>query len=143
LRLTTFALLIEMLELGTLEARQAASLAGLAPVARQSSWTGRAIIRSTRASVRRALYMLAPRASTLTCKPNTQSSGLAASPPRPLSPRSCESSSSSKTPSSKHIGPGHQNQLDQYGYSSAEIAQIMGRQAPLKAAASHLRRRSC
>ncbi|HEV7910726.1 MAG TPA: transposase, partial [Methylocella sp.] len=32
-RITAFALLIEMPELGTLEARQAASLAGLAPVA--------------------------------------------------------------------------------------------------------------
>jgi transposase len=35
-RITAVALLIEMPELGTLEARQAASLAGLAPVARQS-----------------------------------------------------------------------------------------------------------
>ncbi len=35
-RLTAFALMIEMPELGTLEAAQAASLAGLAPVARQS-----------------------------------------------------------------------------------------------------------
>jgi transposase len=57
-RLTAFALLIEMPELGTLEARQAASLAGLAPVARQSGrWTGRAFIRGGRASVRQALYM--------------------------------------------------------------------------------------
>jgi transposase len=51
-------LLIEMPELGTLEARQAASLAGLAPVARQSGrWTGRAFIRGGGASVRQALYM--------------------------------------------------------------------------------------
>jgi transposase len=57
-RITAFALLIEMPELGTLEARQAASLAGLAPVARQSGcWTGRAFIRGGRASVRQALYM--------------------------------------------------------------------------------------
>lgn len=57
-RLTAFALLIEMPELGTLEAKQAASLAGLAPIARQSGrWTGRAFIRGGRASVRRALYM--------------------------------------------------------------------------------------
>jgi transposase len=53
-----FALLVEMPELGTLEAGQAASLAGLAPVARQSGrWTGRAFIRGGRASLRRALYM--------------------------------------------------------------------------------------
>jgi transposase len=57
-KLTAFALLIEMPELGTLEAAQAASLAGLAPIARQSGrWTGRAFIRGGRASVRRALYM--------------------------------------------------------------------------------------
>ena len=57
-RITAFALLIEMPKLGTLEGRQAASLAGLAPVARQSGrWTGRAFIRGGRASVRQALYM--------------------------------------------------------------------------------------
>jgi transposase len=57
-RLTAFALIIEMPELGTLEAAQAASLAGLAPVPRQSGrWTGRAFIRGGRASLRQALYM--------------------------------------------------------------------------------------
>jgi transposase len=57
-RITAVALLIEMPELGTLEAAQAASLAGLAPVARQSGrWTGRAFIRGGRASVRKALSM--------------------------------------------------------------------------------------
>lgn len=41
-KLTAFALLIEMPELGTLNEKQAASLAGLAPITRQSgSWTGR------------------------------------------------------------------------------------------------------
>jgi transposase len=45
-------------ELGTLEGKQVASLAGLAPVARQSGrWTGRAFIRGGRASLRQALYM--------------------------------------------------------------------------------------
>ena len=57
-RITAFALIIEMPELGAIQAGQAASLAGLAPVARQSGrWTGRAFIRGGRASVRRALYM--------------------------------------------------------------------------------------
>jgi transposase len=56
--ITAFALIIEMPELGTLNGKQAASLAGLAPVARQSGrWTGRAIISGGRANVRRALYM--------------------------------------------------------------------------------------
>jgi transposase len=55
---TAFALLIEMPELGLLEAAQAASLAGLAPVAPQSGrWTGHAFIRGGRTPVRRALYM--------------------------------------------------------------------------------------
>lgn len=56
--ITAFALLIDMPELGTLGNGQAASLAGLAPVARQSgNWTGRAFIRGGRANVRQALYM--------------------------------------------------------------------------------------
>jgi transposase len=56
--ITASALLIEMPELGALDAGQAASLAGLAPVARQSGrWTGHAFIRGGRAPVRRALYM--------------------------------------------------------------------------------------
>ena len=47
-----------MPELGALEPGKAASLAGLAPVARQSGgWTGRAFIRGGRASVRQAVYM--------------------------------------------------------------------------------------
>lgn len=57
-RLTAFALLIEMPELGALEPGQAASLAGLAPIARQSGrWNGHAFIRGGRGNVRRALYM--------------------------------------------------------------------------------------
>lgn len=56
--ITAFALLVDMPELGTLGQGQAASLAGLAPVARQSGqWTGRAFIRGGRANVRQALYM--------------------------------------------------------------------------------------
>jgi len=56
--ITAFALLIDMPELGLLNNGQAASLAGLAPIARQSgTWTGRAFIRGGRANVRRALYM--------------------------------------------------------------------------------------
>lgn len=57
-RLTALGLLIEMPELGVLEPGQAASLAGLAPIARQSGrWTGHAFIRGGRAGVRQALYM--------------------------------------------------------------------------------------
>lgn len=57
-KITAFALLIEMPELGALEAGQAAALAGLAPIARQSGrWTGKAFIKGGRANVRCALYM--------------------------------------------------------------------------------------
>jgi transposase len=56
--ITAFALLIEMPELGALEAGQAASLVGLAPITRQSGrWTGRTFIRGGRAGLRQALYM--------------------------------------------------------------------------------------
>ena len=57
-KITAFAMLIEMPELGTLDEKAVASLAGLAPVARQSgAWTGRAFIRGGRAMLRQALYM--------------------------------------------------------------------------------------
>lgn len=57
-KLSAFALLIDMPELGNIEAKQAASLAGLAPITRQSgNWKGRAFIRGGRASLRQALYM--------------------------------------------------------------------------------------
>jgi len=55
---TACALLIGMPELGALDAKQVASLAGLAPVTRQSGkWTGKAFIRGGRADLRQALYM--------------------------------------------------------------------------------------
>ena len=55
---TAATLLAEMPELGSLQARQAASLAGLAPITRQSGkWRGKACIRGGRATLRQALYM--------------------------------------------------------------------------------------
>jgi transposase len=87
--ITDFALIIAMPELGTLENVQAASLAGLAPVARQSGkWIGRPFIRGGRANVRQALYMpaLAPCASTKTSRQNTNSSKPTANLPRRPSP---------------------------------------------------------
>lgn len=56
--LTANQLIATMPELGTLDNKQAASLAGLAPVARQSGqWKGKSFIRGGRANVRQALYM--------------------------------------------------------------------------------------
>lgn len=55
---TAFSMLIEMPELGTLEGKQAASLAGLAPISRQSGkWQGKERIQGGRAFLRRAIYM--------------------------------------------------------------------------------------
>ena len=55
---TAIALLVDMPELGTMDAKQAASLAGLAPVTRQSgTWKGKSFIQGGRASIRRAIYM--------------------------------------------------------------------------------------
>jgi transposase len=58
--LTSLAVLAELPELGTLNRRQAAALAGLAPHPRESGqWHGRRSIGGGRAPVRRALYMAA------------------------------------------------------------------------------------
>ena len=56
--ITAAAMLAEAPELGTLDAKAAASLAGLAPMTRQSgNWNGRATIRGGRARLRHALFM--------------------------------------------------------------------------------------
>jgi transposase len=55
---TALAMLIEMPEIGTMDNPQAASLAGLAPVARDSgNWRGKRSIRAGRAGFRQAIYM--------------------------------------------------------------------------------------
>ena len=55
---TAATLLIDMPELGQLEAKQAGCLAGLAPITRQSgSWIGKAYIRGGRGFLRQSLFM--------------------------------------------------------------------------------------
>lgn len=55
---TALAILVEMPELGSIENKAAASLAGLAPIARDSGHTrGKRFIRGGRAQLRQALYM--------------------------------------------------------------------------------------
>lgn len=57
-KVSAAALLIEMPELGMLKAKQVASLAGLAPMTRQSGqWSGKAFIQGGRKHLRDALYM--------------------------------------------------------------------------------------
>jgi transposase len=55
---TAIAMIVEMPELGTMEGKEAASLAGLAPITRESGkWKGRSKIGGGRRGVRNALYM--------------------------------------------------------------------------------------
>ena len=55
---TAFSMLIEMHELGTMTGKQAASLAGLAPISRQSGkWQSKERIQGGTAFFRRAMYM--------------------------------------------------------------------------------------
>lgn len=55
---TAVILLAEMPELGTMDKRQTAALAGLAPMSRESGkWKGASTIKGGRSQVRRALYM--------------------------------------------------------------------------------------
>jgi transposase len=55
---SAFSILIEMPELGTLDGKQVASLAGLAPMSRQSGkWQGKERIQGGRTFLRRAIYM--------------------------------------------------------------------------------------
>jgi transposase len=55
---TAAMLVTEMPELGRLDPKQAAALAGLAPIARQSGqWKGKAFVQGGRRQVRQALYM--------------------------------------------------------------------------------------
>jgi transposase len=66
---TALALLLEMPELGSLEPRAAASLAGLAPIARDSGkHAGRRSIKGGRASLRQAIYM--PALAAVRCNPD-------------------------------------------------------------------------
>jgi len=56
--MTLITILSEMPELGTMDKRQTAALAGLAPITRQSgTWQGKGFIRGGRANLRQALYM--------------------------------------------------------------------------------------
>ena len=57
-KITALVLLVDMPELGSMDAKHAASLAGLAPVTRQSGqWRGKAFIQGGRATLRQAIYM--------------------------------------------------------------------------------------
>jgi transposase len=116
--LTANQLIATMPELGSLENKQAASLAGLAPVARQSGqWKGKSFIRGGRGRLS-ICRPSSPPGTIPISRQNISSSLLPGSPPRSPSPPSCESSSSPRTPCSKPIDAGRNLQLDHHGYSN-------------------------
>ena len=68
-RITAAAVLVDMPELGAVDNTQIVSLAGLAPMARQSGgWNGRARIRGGRRQIRLTLYV--PAVASLRCNPH-------------------------------------------------------------------------
>ena len=112
---TAIALIVGLAELGSLSAKQAAMIVGLAPIACDSgqSAAGARHIKGGRAHVRRALYMAA--VSAARCNPALKAfyDRLLAKKKSPKSPRaSCENSSSSPTPSSAKTAPGSPITLD-------------------------------
>ena len=119
--LTANQLIATMPELGSLENKQAASLAGLAPIARQSGqWKGKSFIRGGRANVRQALYMPALVAARYNpdLKAKYQQLVTAGKPSKNPITASCESPLSPQTPCSKPIDAGRNLRLDHHGYSS-------------------------
>lgn len=68
-KITAYAMLTEMPELGKLSGKQAASLAGLAPISRQSGkWQGKERIQGRRACLRKAIYL--PAVVATRCNPD-------------------------------------------------------------------------
>ncbi len=67
--ITAVAVLAGMPEIGSLDPKAAASLAGLEPVTRQSgNWQGRSFVRGGRRRLRRPLYI--PAVSAISCNPD-------------------------------------------------------------------------
>lgn len=121
-KLTAFALLIEMPELGTLNEKQAASLLpplqgnpGAGPAALSFAAAGPAC------DGRSICLLSSPHDSTRTLRQNIFSSGPRESPPKLRSQPSCESCSSSLTRSSETGGSGRLKPLDQHGYSGVRL----------------------
>jgi hypothetical protein len=120
--LTANQFIAAMPELGSLENKQAAALAGLAPVARRSRQRkGKSLIRggaepmSGRPS---RCQVWSPRASIQPSKVSISSSSMPESLPK--SP-SCESSPSPQTPRSKLIDAWRNLRLDHHGHSNADF----------------------
>jgi transposase len=110
-----------MPELGRLDNKQAASLAGLAPITRQSGqWKGKSFIRSGRANVRQALYMPALVAARFNpdLKAKYQQLVAAGKPAKIAITAVIRKLVLPQTPCSKLIDAGRNLRLDHHGYSS-------------------------
>ena len=109
-RVTATGLLTQMPELGRLDAKAVASLAGLAPVTRQSgAWQGRSFIQGGRAVGRGGFSTCRHwrrSVTTRTCARSTASSSRRESPGRLLWSPSCASSSCWPTCCSERIAAG-------------------------------------
>jgi len=119
-KITAFAMLIEMPEMGNLSGKQAASLAGLAPISRQSGkWQGKERIQGGRACLRRAIYLPAVVATRFNPDMKTKYHELiAVENARNLRLlRSCASLWSWQTHYCVTVVNGMKIRLDQYGYS--------------------------
>jgi hypothetical protein len=104
-----------------IERKQAASLAGLAPVARQSGrWTDRAFIRGGRANVRQALYM--PALVAIRYNPQLEAVykrlKAAGKPSKIAITAAMRKLTPSPTPCSGMAENGPKSALDKHGYSS-------------------------
>ena len=107
--ITAAGLIVLMPELDTLTGARAASLAGLAPVTRESGqWKGRSFIQGGRHRVRRLLYMpaLAAAHHNPGLKHKYEALRARGKPPKVALTTVCGSSSSSPTPSCSRTAPG-------------------------------------
>jgi transposase len=118
---TAFAMLIEMPELGALEHKGAASLAGLAPIARDSGQhRGKRCIRGGRAPLRQALDMPALVAIRFNATMKANDALLAAGkPPKVALVAIIRKLLILAAPSCAPVAPGPQLPLDQHGYSGS------------------------
>lgn len=107
---TAAAMLTLLPEIRALERKKVASLAGLAPITRQSGqWQGKSFIGGGRKPLRDALYMpaLVECDAIWISRSNTKNSGAPESPPRSPSLQSCASLSKWRMLSSRRVACGH------------------------------------
>jgi transposase len=136
--LTANQLIATMPELGSLENKQAAALAGLAPIARQpGQWKGKSFISGGRANVRQARSMPAFVAARYNpdLKATYQQPVTAGKPAKIAITAAMQSSSSPQMPCSKLIGAGSNLSLDHHRYSGCRSPRRSGWPCALRSGA--------